>query len=413
MTPSSTLELPTEPAALQTHLPIFPPTLIIPTLKAGSPAKLDTIKMVDTQNGWGIQLSSFDILRPGLRTDPFLTRPEGYILRTTDGGKNWQNVTPPTGAYSPQGFFALDANRAWASDNAFCCNKVTATHLWRTTDGGQTWQESQPFSFESGRFNEFYLPVQIQFVDQKTGWLLAAPEAGMDYSLRPYLFQTTDGGDSWIKVNEELGNCWNGGLAFVNSTTGWYGTSCISGGKAMRPFNDLFSEGGWTVRHTTDGGKSFAFETVLPLPSDLQLRQPPNPEVDCGERRVIAFTSEVTGIEWECRVYFGLGLYDRFSYFSLTTDAGHTWKTSKSTGNEYFINSSTGWRLLSPGQLQQTMDSGLTWTTIKTVNWENVQFDFISEQEGWAIATHAQEWAFLHTTDDGNTWMKIKPMIAP
>lgn len=409
--PYSITETPTETVPA-TPGPVFAPTLIIPTLQVGYDTIPATIKMMDAQNGWGILLMPFGVLRPGIQTDPFLTRPEGYILRTTDGGNTWRNVTPPTGAYSTQGFFALDANTAWASDNIFCCNKVTATRLWHTKDGGKTWQASQPISFESGRFNEFYVPVQIQFVDQNTGWLLAAPEAGMDYSLRSNLYGTTDGGETWTYITE-LVNCWNGGLAFIDPTTGWYGTSCISGGKTMRPFNDQFSEGGWNVRQTSDGGTSFFFETLIPLPSDLQKRASTNPEVDCGERRVITFTSEAVGIEWECRVYSGLGIYKEVGYFSFTADLGQTWKTWEPTGNEYFINSTTGWRLLAPGQLQQTTDGGSSWTTIKVVEWENAQFDFIDKRQGWAIASNGDATALLHTADGGRTWAEINPVIAP
>lgn len=407
--PPTLTPTPPSPPPPQKEIPVFPPTLIIPTLQAGMQVKLDSIRMIDTQIGWAIYLESREALRPGFQGDPYLWPPEGYILRTADGGKTWQNVTPPTGAYSPGGFFALDANTAWASDNTLCCTHLTINRLWRTTDGGRTWQASQPFSIEHVKPSEFYLPVQIQFIDQNTGWLLSSSEAGMDYSLRGNLLHTTDGGHTWTNINYDLGSCWNGGLAFINSTTGWYGTSCVSGGKTMVPFSIFFEEGGWKVSHTTDGGNSFTLSTLIPTPPDLQKLETTNPEMDCGETKVIAFTPLVVGIEWECRNYIN---YDRYKYFSLSTDEGHTWNSWIPSGNEYFLDAGHGWRLLSPGQLQQTSDRGLNWTTIKKVAWVNAQFDFVSERIGWAIASNGQTTALVLTTDGGKTWTEIKPVIA-
>jgi photosystem II stability/assembly factor-like uncharacterized protein len=172
----------------------------------------------------------------------------------------------------------------------------------------------------------------------------------------------------------------------------------------------MFGEGGWKIRKTTDGGNSFADSTLIPTPPDLQELAATNPEMDCGERRVIAFTSNVLGIEWECRSY---ETYQDYKYFSLSTDAGVTWSTWPPSGNEHFINATHGWRLLTPGQLQRTTDGGLTWATIKTVSWENARFEFINSLEGWGIVSSGTENALVHTTDGGRSWTEIKPIIGP
>ena len=123
----------------------------------------------------------------------------------------------------------------------------------------------------------------------------------------------------------------------------------------MIPFSNLFGEGGWKVRQTTDGGNSFTLSTLIPTPPDLQKLADTNPDMDCGETKVIAFTRVVIGIEWECRNYM---TYERYKYFSLSADAGNTWNSWEPAGNEYFRDALHGWRLLSPGQIQQTKDSG-------------------------------------------------------
>jgi photosystem II stability/assembly factor-like uncharacterized protein len=403
------------PAPIPTERTVFAPTLIIPTLQVGRSIRLSSIHMVDAQVGWGIYLESNGVLRPGFRGDPLLWPNEGYILRTSDGGKTWQNVTPPNGAYSPGGFFALDANMAWASSNAPCCMVHNTTQLWRTRDGGKSWEASQPFStkLEALERGEFYLPIQIQFIDANTGWLLFSSDSGMWSILSGVLMHTTDGGQTWTNVTKtymnELFNCHNGGLAFINATTGWYGTSCV-GSPEVFQFNSMFGEGGWKIRKTTDGGNSFTYSTLIPTPPDLHKLASANPEMDCGERRVVAFTSNVLGVEWECRNY---ATYERYKYFSLSTDLGNTWNTWIPAGNEHFIDASHGWRLLAPGQLQQMTDDGLTWTTIKTTAWDTAQFDFINEKEGWAIVSTGNVSALVHTTDGGSSWTESKPVIAP
>lgn len=408
-TPPITLTPSFTPSPYVTLPPQLQPTLILPTLQVGSPAKLLSIQMIDAQTGWAIQEESQEESWEILPGSQYPWPLEGYILRTVDGGKTWQNVTPPTGAYSPGGFFARDANTAWASDNHSGSGNGKTILLWRTSDGGRTWEASQPLYIADGF--TFYFPSRMQFIDQNSGWLLASIEMGMNgYTLREVLFRTTDGGNTWEKINsflENLGVCGNGGLAFIDSTTGWYGQSCVGDGKTSAHF----ARDKYNIRHTTDGGDSFSFEAMMPMPPEIQNLEATNPEMNCGERRVVAFTPEVVGIEWECQLFWQPDQYYR--YFSLSTDAGHTWNTWEPTGNEYFLNATHGWRLLSPGQLQQTSDGGSNWVTIKTVAWENAQFDFISEQEGWALVTNADITALVHTTDGGRTWEEIKPVIVP
>jgi photosystem II stability/assembly factor-like uncharacterized protein len=371
--------------------------------------------MMDAQVGWGIYKESEKVLRPGSQGDPYLYGPEGYIVRTTDGGKTWQNVTPPSGAYSAGGFFALDANTAWANSNVPCCVNDNTTQLWRTTNGGKTWKASQPFSIKikGEESSEFYIPIQIQFIDPNTGWLLSSSKIGMGNRLRAILLHTTDGGDTWTDmefgVNGFMVNCWNGGLAFMNSTTGWYGTSCVGSPRVFH-FNDMFGEGGWKILKTTDGGNSFTDSTLIPTPPDLQELAASNPEMDCGERRVEAFTSNVLGVEWNCRNY---DTHQDYQYFSLSIDEGTTWTTWTPSGNEYFLDAQHGWRLLPTGELQQTYLLGPGWVTIKKVSWKSAQFDFVNQFEGWALVSNGNETGLVHTIDGGWMWGEIRPVIAP
>lgn len=364
--------------------------------------------MIDAEVGWGIYTRAEKDLRPNAQLTYLMPwQPEGYLLRTADGGKTWQNVTPPTGAYSPGGFFAFDANTAWASDNVPCCNEITHTSLWHTNDGGRTWQRSQPFSIEPN--DGFYLPFRMQFIDPNTGWLLATVRTGMSASSGYILFHTTDGGEAWTAINVVGGGCHSVGFVFINSTTGWYGANCFSQGTVYDHLELFFTAGGLKLEKTVDGGETFGETTLLPMPGELQQPELATLDSECDETRMLSISSEAVGVEWGCHI-FTTGT--EYRYFALTTDAGRTWNTWKPAGNEYFLNASLGWRLLSPGQLQQTIDSGLNWVSIKTVTWKDAQFDFISELEGWALVKDAEATAFVHTTDGGKTWEEIRPVIA-
>ena len=69
---------------------------------------------------------------------------DGLIHLTTDGGKNWSNVTPPPiGAWwkiSVMDASHFDKNTAYAAVNTIRLDDLRP-HIYRTTDAGKTWQE--------------------------------------------------------------------------------------------------------------------------------------------------------------------------------------------------------------------------------------------------------------------------------
>ena len=93
-----------------------------------------------TQRGviYALAPSPLDINRIWAGTD------DGLIWLTTDGGTNWNNLTPPTLA-AWQKVSALeashsDANTAYAAINTLRLNDLRP-HILRTRDGGKTWTE--------------------------------------------------------------------------------------------------------------------------------------------------------------------------------------------------------------------------------------------------------------------------------
>ena len=93
-----------------------------------------------TQRGviYALAPSPLDINRIWAGTD------DGLIWLTTDGGTNWNNLTPPTLAawQKVSGLEAShsDANTAYAAINTLRLNDLRP-HILRTRDGGKTWTE--------------------------------------------------------------------------------------------------------------------------------------------------------------------------------------------------------------------------------------------------------------------------------
>ena len=182
-----------------------------PTPQIVPDVSLRTFQMVDALNGWAAS--------------------DKMALRTVDGGKTWQNVTPqdvPAGiepvfqvsAISPQAAYMIVPDP----------NDYKKGTLYRTSDGGQTWQSS-PEPFGSG---------YVQSVDGKKYAVILADRGAAAGSQAVDLYQTSDGGATWNLVyhvdpenSTADGIPFGGdksGVTFLDSTHGWV-TGFIPGGR--------------------------------------------------------------------------------------------------------------------------------------------------------------------------------------
>ena len=106
----------------------------------------------------------------------------GLILRTTDGGSNWEKVDPPKGM--SENLLAMsrgkDPNQIWAVGPS-----ATVIH---STDGGKTWEDQSLHKDECLN--------GVNFLDDKDGWVQG--EFGV-------IKHTTDGGKTWVESDKVLG----------------------------------------------------------------------------------------------------------------------------------------------------------------------------------------------------------------
>ncbi len=375
-----------------------PTSTALPTLRPGRALILTSLHMIDEQNGWGIDASE-------------------HIIHRTDGGWTWKDVTPRNGAYRNSGFFALDANAAWATPYQQACYTEgcppgpTNAAVWHTSDGGNTWQEqsiclqSQDCNFDFDVPPEYYSPVAIHFADAQTGWLLITVLHLM-FQDRYRLYQTMDGGAHWSPTMDSLGGPMVmsvTGLTFQDKRIGWMSTSQIDG--ASEP------EAEWGIYQSMNAGLTWN-QVPLPVPNPLPGDFAQN-MVWCGDEGVSFAPPNSLGVTVHCRVYTTPPTAYDFYYHSA--DGGKQWISWPKTGDVDFINPLLGWRSAFHNgayDIEQTRDGGQTWSKLKTRAWKGT-LDFVNEQTGWAIAIGDSVTVLVHTTDGGQTWEEMKPVVTP
>lgn len=351
------------------------------------------------------------------------------LLRTLDGGQTWREVTPPQTVSAPMGFFAFDPNFAWTA-----IPTDGGISFWHTTDGGAHWAADQGVELsqlETGSCGTLTMGMtsirQLYFTDSRRGWLVATTQAQEHGYIVSLLFATQNGGQTWALRSLSTRECGTGEMPdglntvfFKTPERGWGGFFPVRW--SYFPYNQQRHVGGWDLYQTTDGGIHWQ---AIPLPAPpgfLELVQRSENEpynAACGLQQIIQLAPEIFKLNVSCFLYATAS--DEQQYVYLTTTGGQSWQVWPATGNEEFFadvyagDRLTGWRLeRSPGpalnNLQISTDAGQTWTTFKKVAWEYARFDFVSEQEGWAIVTSDQD-ALVHTRDGGQTWEILHPVI--
>lgn len=164
----------------------------------------------------------------------------GAVLRTTDGGRSWQDVSPPDSAgLQFRDVEAQSARRA----SVLAIGEGDASRIYTTSDGGRSWR----LAFVNDDPAAFYDCMDF-FAGGRRGLALSDPVDG-----RFRIAATDDWGRSWhVLPSDGMPPAVTGEFAFAASgtclvTSGGRDAWFASGGGAARVFHSRDGGANWTV----------------------------------------------------------------------------------------------------------------------------------------------------------------------
>lgn len=320
---------------------------------------LTAIRMLDNTNGWALTRTS--------------------ILKTTDGGTNWKDITPANAALNiaTRGDF-INSQYAWIATPQLNANTVS---MLRTTDGGQHWISSKIQAMQPEAVD---MP---HFLNAREGWLetIGDPGAGNQGA---EIFHSIDGGQSWLKIasTQNLASGlssagFKSGISFENSKTGFATTRSITGNP---------TDAGLFV--TYDGGHTWRKETI-PMPSGANVAQiGTTPPVFFGTTGFLPVYVATQNNQHELILY-------------RTNDSGTNWTQTRPANIDantvYILDTNHAWAFDNQtGKFYYTNDSGTSWWPSNSNPGKIQALSFPGASTGWAIT----DTSLLHTTDGGKTW---------
>jgi photosystem II stability/assembly factor-like uncharacterized protein len=338
--------------------------------------------MADLQNGWVIAKveSSF------------------RLLRSTDGGTHWKDVTPISASGRKFDRFRISvvsSDIAWVMPYGI---SEATTGIFRTVDSGRTWKSITVSAPVVG---------SISFINPREGWL-ATSEGAFAGSNAVSIYSSTDGGGTWTRVVSVPSDSSNSGLpfagskdtiTFLNSTTGW-----ITGG--ILTTDTLF------LYVTRDGGRTWRQEK-LSLPPKVTphwVGWPVSPKFFTARDGILPVFFSIRNDSYG-QTGSAVALY-------ATHDGGTTWTHTApvpvDTSNVFYhavADMDHAW-VASGGILYATSDGGCRWTAmgLNRLLAGVTHLDFISPQVGWATRQTAP--FLLKTLDGGRTWFPVTYTIS-
>ncbi|MGW7822288.1 WD40/YVTN/BNR-like repeat-containing protein [Streptomyces puniciscabiei] len=279
----------------------------------------------------------------------------GTVLRTTDGGASWRNVSPPgVAGLQFRDVEAFDARRAVV----LAIGEGEASRVYRTEDGGATWTES----FRNTDPKAFY--DCLAFFDRRHGLAMSDPVDG-----RFRILSTSDGGRSWrVLPSAGMPPALDGEAGFAAS-----GQCLVTSG----PRDVWLATGGGTharVLHSADRGLTWtAADTPVPAGDPAK------------GVFALAFRDRTHGL-----AVGGDYRPDQASpqAAAVTADGGRTWTAAPTpppayrSGAAWLPHSRTAALAVGPTGTDLTTDAGRTWRTIDTGSYDTV--DCTPDLSCWA-----------------------------
>ena len=234
---------------------------------------------------------------------------------------------------------------------------AATARFWKRKDGGKSWTKRKNFTADN--------ILQISFSDEYNGWLLCERDVfSRGANNISYLLKTSDGGESWEKVEfKDAGRARITKIFFNRKDKGF----AVGESGA---FFELKDDGTWEKTPSANRylllGGTFADDTHGAI-------------VGAGGN---IFFTEDAGASWNQSNIFG----DKTAKFNSV----------------FFTNQKNGWTVGANGKIFQTFSGGKTWRE-QNSGVTNDLFDvfFKNTAQGWAVGDGG---TILHTETAGNVW---------
>jgi photosystem II stability/assembly factor-like uncharacterized protein len=386
------------------------------------------LKMTSRTTGWALgqcALSARPSFPNGSTIQCYWPQSEFMgILRTSDGGATWTDVSPPSVAnrtwYHTQ--FFLDASHAWVGEVSrtadACASQVT---MFMTSDAGTTWQQGGTVAIKTTAptddvFNVYGPTDGIDFADTQHGWLMVSsppsnPQPGGMVDAVT-LYATADGGLHWSLVTSNPGKaaCQSttyapaSDVAFSSATAGWLAIACPA----------------LTVLTTRDAGATW---TAKALPNcNCQVYQPAYFDADraviTGQQgSPVMLATGDAGASWT-QLQVPVAASSQFSFI----DPNHGWMVGieqlpKSYDTVVYstVDGGRSWQLLGKPPFATATSSPNLYYPIQGVQFvdANTGFVVLGPEAGAQGATDptTPQLQILRTVDGGRTWNVVLKQV--
>ncbi len=315
------------------------------------------LQMVDVRHGYAVRGNY-----PGYR-----------LVRTSDGGRTWTDVTPGKGTVHPSGAATIVGRTI-----VFGTQRGPRTFaVERSDDGGRTWRMSQPFTDPRG------LGIGPPDVVDARHLFVAVDQGAAAGSSGESLWASSDGGSTWRFVSRTGFSvtrpgqlpfgCDKNGYGFATPSVGWATAFCAGG----RPF----------VYRTDDGGRTWQ-KASLPGLRSCQCNVLP-PRFFGRRLGVIAVTGTVARLYW-------------------THDGGSTWRaTVPPVAGIVGAVATPGWGsawLMTRTGIVRTVDEGATWQKAPLPFGAGAyRLDAVDGRTAFAFGP-----SLLETVDGGRHWRGLR-----
>jgi hypothetical protein len=350
-------------------------------LSEGSTPVLQSLRMSDETTGWALAA--------------------GTLLRTSDGGRRWQDVTPAGARGCLLAWDTQDGERAWLA--ATSAGLAATVAVYRTADGGRSWQGMTSLATLQGEARG----MSLSAYDSLHAWLLVQGSS----SPARALYATADGGASWTAVargdsSASASSLPDGGaIRFTSPTVGW-----LTSGGLSAPLARL--------NVTRDGGRTW--QAV---------------ELESAKAGALSFDLPSFAADGQHEgVLFALDPAEAALLFFVTSDGGRTWQCDwayRSAGAVCSALGGQGWAWVAlhpvpgatppPGgmlfhldvsRIMQTQEETPTLATFLQPGDALQQLAFVPSGAGWAILRRADgRTNLLATPDGGRSWELVDARI--